>query len=65
MEKVGFSTKTYTVDKYGIVRHKKTGEILTVLGHPSRRQKFRLWWKTVKKEFLFACKMAARAHRSL
>lgn len=49
MKKISFSTKNYYVEESGIVRHKDTHEILTVLGHPSPRQKRRLWIKTFKR----------------
>ena len=57
--KVSFSTKNYTVDEYGIVKHKETGEILTVLGYPSRRQKFRLWLKSFRNQLNDVAKAAA------
>ena len=57
--KVSFSTKNYNVDPNGIVRHKKTGEILTVLGYPSRRQKIRLWLKSFRKQLGNVAKAAS------
>jgi transcriptional regulator of NAD metabolism len=59
MKKISFSTKNYNVEESGIVRHKITGEILTCLGHPSRRQRFRLWIKSFKRSLEELGKAAA------
>lgn len=61
MKKTSFSTSNYIVDKSGIVRHKKTGQILTCIGHPSKRQKFRLWWKIFRTELKDWAKAAGSA----
>lgn len=42
-------TKTFEIDRNGVVRYRKTGKIFTVLGEPSLRQKIRFFFKRLVK----------------